>query len=110
VDQTVAASDVPITKESTESPGSELVFLSLTSSGKGLDNPCTEDLEQKSRALQLLHLMESFGEIGRDIVSSVFDSCQNDIEKTVTKLSEMTESMGIERYVVLKPGDEGTLG
>jgi hypothetical protein len=92
-------------EESTEAPSFEAERS--TSSFKGNDPPCIEDVDKRSRTIQLLQLIESFGEIGGDIVASVFDSCQNDIEKAVAKLSEMTESMGIERYVVLKPGSEG---
>jgi hypothetical protein len=77
---------------------------STESLSKGDDIPPTEDLDLKTRKLQLLQLMENFSEVGADIVASVFDSCQNDIEETVTKLSEMTESMGIERYYVFDEG------
>jgi hypothetical protein len=95
------------TKDSTEAL--DVASERLKSSYKGCECSSTEDLDKKSRTVQLLQLIESFGELGSDIVSSVFDSCQNDIEKAVTKLSEMTESMGIERYAILKPGDDGTL-
>ncbi len=94
------------TKDSTEAP--VWAVEGVTSQSKEYDHLSAEELDKKSTAQQLLQLMETFGEIGGDVVSSVFDSCQHDIEKAVTKLSEMTESMGIERYVVLKPGDEGS--
>ena len=61
--------------------------------------------EQQNHVYQL---MQSFG-LEQDIVESVYNSCGRDMEKSVEVLSEMTESMGIEKYTILKTTEEGNL-
>lgn len=71
-----------------------------------LNDIIQNEKDQQARAGDISQLIETF-ELDEDIVASVYESCGSDLEKTVATLSEMTESMGIERYSVFKIMEEG---
>jgi hypothetical protein len=62
--------------------------------------------ELQTQADDISQLTRNF-EFEDDVIASVYDSCGKDLAKAVEMLSEMTESMGIEKYYVLKTIDEG---